>query len=198
MLDHEPARRDPLQRLGDVLAQLAQLTAAAGAGGRDGIDDALARQMLRQWPACRLATGEGTNRRLGLLRLCRGVRLRSGLLQGFERELQLFDARCALRRGAILLPPQAGDLQLQPLDLDVQDAASSTSLLGLRFRRQPRAALGQDHRVRRGEIGRQQRWRVRHIRNESQRLANAMPFCHPAACGCHVSRGIRQSIPSSR
>src|SRR3981189_1151692 len=48
VLDHLPLPRDHLQRLGDILAQLAQaLAAAAQAGGRCRLDDPLARQMLR-------------------------------------------------------------------------------------------------------------------------------------------------------
>ena len=91
------------------------------------------------------------------------------------------------------------------LDLNIESAPCRASFFSLGLRRQPcnafgqtRAALGEDHRVRRREIGRQRRWRVRHIRNESWRRRNATPFCYPAACGRHVSCGIRQSIPSSR
>ena len=43
--------------------------------------------------------------------------LGSGLFQRFERQLQLFDAGGAFGGRSVLLPPQAGDLQLQPLDL---------------------------------------------------------------------------------
>src|ERR1700722_6891676 len=51
VLDHLPARRHMLQRLGHVLADLAQRAAAAArARGRCRMDDALTRQMLRQWP----------------------------------------------------------------------------------------------------------------------------------------------------
>lgn len=47
VLDHHPARRDPLQGLGDILAERAQARAAtAGAGRWAGMEDALARQML--------------------------------------------------------------------------------------------------------------------------------------------------------
>ena len=56
VLDHLPLARHHLQRLGHVLAQLAQRAAAARAGRRRRIDDALARQMLGQRPARRLAS----------------------------------------------------------------------------------------------------------------------------------------------
>ena len=55
VLDHLPLARHQLQRLGHVLAQLVQGAAAARAGRRSRIDDALARQMLGQRPARRLA-----------------------------------------------------------------------------------------------------------------------------------------------
>src|SRR5262245_18050919 len=56
VLDHLPLARNELQRLGHVLADLAQGSAAAArAGRRQRIDDAFARQMLRQGPARRLA-----------------------------------------------------------------------------------------------------------------------------------------------
>ena len=59
MLDHLPLPRHQLQRLGHVLAELVQRPAAARAGRRHRIDDALARQMLGQRPAGRLAPLEG-------------------------------------------------------------------------------------------------------------------------------------------
>src|SRR3712207_453106 len=54
----EPAFTQPLyQRLRHVLAQLGQLAAAAGAGGRAWNDDLLTRQVRRQGRAHRLAAG---------------------------------------------------------------------------------------------------------------------------------------------
>ena len=63
--DHLPLlARHYLEGLGDVLAQLDQLAAAARASARNGNDDALARQVGRQWrPHCLGARGAG----LGLL-----------------------------------------------------------------------------------------------------------------------------------
>src|SRR3712207_5177784 len=55
MLDHLPAPRLALERLGHILAQLADRAATLGAGTGGRIDDALARQMLRQWAAGWLA-----------------------------------------------------------------------------------------------------------------------------------------------
>ena len=60
VLDHLPLPRDHLQRLGDVLAQLAQPRAAAArAGGRRRLDHPLARQMLGEGLARRALAGEG-------------------------------------------------------------------------------------------------------------------------------------------
>jgi hypothetical protein len=64
--DHLPLPRNEFQRLGDILADLAQsAVTAAGADGRRRIDDALARQMPRQ-PAARRPPP--LERRLGDLR----------------------------------------------------------------------------------------------------------------------------------
>src|SRR3954451_8770379 len=73
MLDHLPLPRDHLQRLGDVLAQLAQSrTAAAQAGHWPRLDHALARQMVGKGLARRALAREGDD--------IRG--LRYGLLGG--------------------------------------------------------------------------------------------------------------------
>lgn len=63
VLDHLPLARNELQRLGHVLAKLAQSAfAAAWAGGRHRIDNALTRQMLRQRPTGWLAALERWHR----------------------------------------------------------------------------------------------------------------------------------------
>src|SRR5437868_8103998 len=60
MLDHFPLPRDDLQRLGDILAQLAQPRAAAAkANGRSRLDHPLARQMLGEGLARRTLAGKG-------------------------------------------------------------------------------------------------------------------------------------------
>ena len=57
--DTLPLPWDHLQRLGDVLAQLAQPSAAAAmAGGRSRLDYPLARQMLRERLTRRALAGE--------------------------------------------------------------------------------------------------------------------------------------------
>jgi hypothetical protein len=63
MLDHLPLARDHFQRLGDVLAQLAQpLAAAANASGRSRHDHPLARQMLGEGLARGALAAEGRHR----------------------------------------------------------------------------------------------------------------------------------------
>ena len=57
-LDHLPLPRHHLQGLGDRLAELGQLAAAAWAGGRAGDHHTLARQMRRKRRAHRFAAGE--------------------------------------------------------------------------------------------------------------------------------------------
>src|SRR5690242_14648524 len=60
MLDHLPAPRDHLQRLGDVLAQFAQSrTATAQAGCWPRLDHALARQMVGKGLPRRALAREG-------------------------------------------------------------------------------------------------------------------------------------------
>jgi hypothetical protein len=86
VLDHFPPARNELQRLGHVPADLAQCRSAAAQAGRERrIDDALARQMLRQWSAGWTTPFEGgyhnlLGRRWGW-HLGRGFRLRSIRLQ---------------------------------------------------------------------------------------------------------------------
>src|SRR5439155_21231428 len=55
VLDHLPAPRLALQALGHVLAELPDRAAAPGAAAGCGVDDPLAREVLRQRPAGRLA-----------------------------------------------------------------------------------------------------------------------------------------------
>ena len=86
-----------LQRLGDRLAQLGELAAAARAGGRRREDHALARQMRRQRRAHRLAPGEAVDRSRRLACAAVGGRvLRRG---GFQLlELQSPSGRAACGR----------------------------------------------------------------------------------------------------
>ena len=108
--------RDHLQRLGDVLAQLAQSrAAAAGAGRRRGDHYPLARQVFRERLAGRLPAGErldGRRRPGGLLGLELVLGGRS--LQLFQLELHLVQQPAgAFRRDAEPLALQLGDHQLQ-------------------------------------------------------------------------------------
>ena len=115
-LDHLPLARDAFQRLGDRLAQLAQLVrAAAGAGGGSRNNDALARQVVGERLACRLPAGERLDRR----------GLRGGLfgrqfvlarrrLQLFQLQFQLVQQpRLAFGAHAVEVAAQLLDLQLQ-------------------------------------------------------------------------------------
>jgi hypothetical protein len=95
-LDHLPLRRHALRRLGDVLAELPEPTAAARARRGRRLDAALARQRLRQRPACRLASRRrGSRGRQHAARLARlqgrdlGGRLGLGRVLHELAELQL-------------------------------------------------------------------------------------------------------------
>ena len=71
VLDDAPTRRDPLESLGDILAELPQRRpAAARTGLRSGMHDAMTRQVLRQGAASRLLSREGRDgdRLVGLRR----------------------------------------------------------------------------------------------------------------------------------
>jgi hypothetical protein len=112
------------------------------------MDDALARQMLRQRAAGGFAFGRRA--RGGLCR-CRHLRRRlllgDGLLELSELELELGDdLRPALGRLAVLLTPRLGEQQLQALDLSrAPDFGRDRPSL------RPRAAppFGEDARARR-------------------------------------------------
>jgi hypothetical protein len=193
MLDHAPACRNALQCLGHVLAELAQgRAAAAGAGRGSGMHDPMTRKMVRQGTASRLLAGKGLDRDR---RVSRRRGLGSGFLQVFEPEFQLLDARAALRRWSEPLPPQPGDLELQPFDLDAERQPRSRSR---RLGRTPRLALRQDHRMGGGKIGEQRLRRVGHLPRESQSQTAVTASRQPTALGRQLSRGMRQSIPDSR
>ena len=116
-LDHLPAARDHLQRLGHILAELRQpCRTAARAGLRRGDDDALSRQVIRKRATRRPPALERSDRLRG--RLLRGpfvlARRRLELLQ---LKLHLVEEpRLALRAGAVELAPQLLDGQLQMRD----------------------------------------------------------------------------------
>src|SRR5215218_3787454 len=143
MLDDLPLPRHQLQALGHVLAKLVQRAAAARAGRWYRIDDTLARQVIGQRPAGRLATGKGLTghaRRSGDLQ----PRLRLGLifLKLEQLQLELLQQRTALRR-----LPEPFMLQLGYPLLELLDAQGLLAQLGAIS-----LALGQQHRLQRFDV----------------------------------------------
>ena len=111
-LDHLPLPRHDLQRLGDGLAELGELAAAARTRARAGDHDTLARQMRRERRPDRLLAGERVHRRTADRHSGDLVLGRAG--RGFlELQLQLVEQLAAALGGLpVLLAPQLGDLQL--------------------------------------------------------------------------------------
>ena len=169
VLDDEPARRQALERLGDLLAQLAHRPAAAGTGGGRRVDDAGARQGFGQRPARRLARRRGAAHRgrglFGGPQFGGGVGLGDGLLQLGQRQLQLLEPGAALGGRTKPLPAQPGDLQLQPLDFQVENPLRLLCRGCLRLGFEPGRALGDNHRVRFGKVGGQRLGRRHHDPN---------------------------------
>ena len=137
VLDDAPARRDALERLGDVLAERSWLEgspseawrrsrwrvaerrpATARTVLRSGMHDAVTREMLRQRAASGLVSREGRDgdRLVGLSHDGFSGRF----LQILEAEFELIDAGAALGRWSEPLAAEPGDLELQPLDLDAE------------------------------------------------------------------------------
>ena len=113
MLDHLPLPRNELQRLGHVLADLAQSAIAAARAGRGyRIDDAFARQVL------------GQRTRAGLRRSNDGTAIFSAAAAGLcsilfqvgELKLQLIEQRATFRGWPKLFVPQLVDRILELLD----------------------------------------------------------------------------------
>ncbi len=116
MLGHEPLPRHDIERLGDILADLGELAAAAArARGRRGVDDAPARQIGGKVAPRRLAPREALHldaRRLGLRLIL--SRSRGELL---ELQFQLIDEPlAALGARTEHLALHLRDHQLQMLD----------------------------------------------------------------------------------
>ena len=210
VLDHLPLARDELQRLGHVLADLAQgRPAAARAGRRQRIDDALARQMLGQRPARRLAPLERRHIDCCARRGCRDPCRRLGL----PRHLLPSSASCssscsssAPRSDGLAEPlvPQLGDRELELLD-------QHRAVLRFALRRQPCGALGHEHRLQRRDIV-GQRIVNAHRRRENHRticvsdptirasIHNAAISRPPAAARCAAaaaSRCLRADSPAA-
>ena len=137
MADHFEARRDLLQDLGHVLAELGKAGAAAARADRPRImHDLLARQMIGQRPPHRLAPFARWLIRGTLCR--RRCACRFALFQILEHQLELRDLSIEFfRRAPKLHPPQLGKLSL--VLFDPQPGAGQ---LGPRHR-QFRLALGQ-------------------------------------------------------
>jgi hypothetical protein len=147
-LAHKPAARDDIEGFGDDLADLGQpAPAAAAARRRRRNHDPLARQMCWQRSPAGLladmpADGRADIRRAGVDR-----RLGRGLLELGQLELELVDEPSAPLAGlAEPLASRLGQQQLQALDLECGGGDQGLGLL-------PGVPLGQDHRVRGGEIG---------------------------------------------
>jgi hypothetical protein len=125
MLDDLEVARNVFQHLALVLAQHANLAAALRAGGGRRVQHGLARQMVRQRPARRLALAVGQPGRRALLGLTSSGRRRNARLAGLQlldRQLELGDLAIQLLRGAAELhPAQLRQLHLQPLDLQRLD-----------------------------------------------------------------------------
>ena len=114
VLDHLPLPRNALQRLADVLAQLAQpCAAAAQAGGRARLDHPLARQMLGKRLPCRALAGEGHHvGGLGHGPLGGDLVLGRRTLELLEGQRHLIEQlHTAFRALAIELARELGDLQ---------------------------------------------------------------------------------------
>lgn len=147
VLDHFPLARDELQRLGHILAELAQsVVAAAWASRRHWIHKTLPRQMLRQRPARRFAPLERGHRNLlGCGHLRGGLGLRGVLLEIGELQLKLVQQCAALGGLSELLVPQLLDREFELLD-------EQGPRVGLGFCGQPGRALGAQHRLQGGHI----------------------------------------------
>ncbi|WP_245469973.1 hypothetical protein [Mesorhizobium sp. M2C.T.Ca.TU.002.02.1.1] len=114
VLDHLPLPRHHLQRLGDILTQLAQpMTAAAAASRRCRPDHAFARQMLGKW----LARRSFAYTRCRLCGPGRGLVFRSRALELLEGELHLIvQAGGTFRTLTMQRPLQLPDRQILVCD----------------------------------------------------------------------------------
>jgi hypothetical protein len=191
MLGHKPLPRHHIQGLGDILAELRELAAAAArARCRRRVDDTLARQVIRKVPARRLAPREASDLGAGRLGLGRVLPRRRG--QFLELQLHLIEkSLAALGARTKSLALHLGDHQLKMLDQRL-----GARELGARFnerRLQHIHVIGEFVRCRRHE----------HHSPQSERFVDANPphestrRTQPAAAGRQVCSGLRQSIPSS-
>ena len=175
------------------------------------VDDALARQMLRQRTARRPLASEAFDldlRRSGCRGSQPGLRLGFGsiLFQIGELKLELFEDCAAFRRLAVLL---VRSLAIGNFICSISSArafASASAFCAFTFAARRAAPRRSGSRSRRKVVGSESAVRVTptiESRIRSQRAANApnestVAFNYPAACGRHVRCGARQSMPSSR
>ena len=185
-LDHLPLDGLDLERLRDVLAQLGQLAAAAGAGGRAWDDDPLARQVGRQGRAHRLAPGRAVGAAAApilagcVLRL--GGVLAGGGHQFAEFELELVDQlAAALGGGAELVALQLGD---QQLEVRHHRLGAGRARLGLA----PRQLLGREGGAQRVDVVGQI---VRRGRHAADGITAAARQVAPMQPRCTLSRQLR-------
>ncbi len=181
-----------------------QRPAAARAGLGHRIDHALARQVVRQRPAGRLAPREGLHG-LGRRLIDRRRRLGLGLvlLQLEQLQLELVEQRAALRRLAEPVVPQPGDLVLELLDQQrlVANFRAMRLPLGQQHRLQCLDVIGERLRSGRGHsvIVGTMACLATTTRQPSRDVASAFATtAQPAATGRTVRCGSRQSIPSNR
>jgi hypothetical protein len=188
--------------------------ARAGLGHR--VDHALARQVLGQRPARRLAPREGLH---GLGRRLIDLRRRFGLglvlLQLEQLQLELVEQRAALRRLAEPFVPQLGDLVLELLDqqrlvahlgamrlpLGQQHRLQRLDVVGERFSgwRGHIAISGTIPSRRNGDSTAESPCRTAPLHLPSPKRSSGFAQAgHPATCGRQLRCGRRQSIPSSR
>jgi len=204
-LDDLPPARDDLQRVGDVLAHLHQPgRAAGGAGAGRGQHDALARQVLGEGLAHRLAALEGGDLGLRLRRRRFGKRLVHGRrrLQRLQLQLELVE-QPLLAFGAMAVERAAQRLDLQPQTGDQRLASRQRRLrmrglggdgVGARLGRRERGAQGCDFR---GGVDHAPSPPAPAGAVEGDRPPRP-PLSQPAAAGRQVCRGFRQSMPSRR
>jgi hypothetical protein len=162
VLDHLPLPWDDLQRLGDVLAQLAQPRAAAAqALRRPRLDHPLAWQMLGEGLARRALAGKGHHvGGVGHGLLGGDLVLGRRTLELLERQRHLIDQlHAAFRALAVEFARQLGDLQ--PMICDQGLIIGSLGLSHRQFRLDPRrpglprdalGALREQRRLQRGDV----------------------------------------------
>ena len=129
--DDFPLPRNELQRLGHVLADLAQsIVTTAGTDQRRRIDDAFARQMRRQRTPRGLAPLERWHSDLlggGSHHLRRGLGLRGILFQIGELQFELIEQRATFRGLAELRVPQLLIVSLSFSIINVRAWASASA-----------------------------------------------------------------------